>query len=90
MQDINLIQYMWMFYNWIEDQIEKNELTKNHAYSIGMFINPEMVAKLTGQDGSSKVESSDEDFEQTLKIIRSDVMKDTTPTTNKRKRKIKK
>jgi imidazolonepropionase-like amidohydrolase len=56
------IKKLWMFYNWVEDQKEKIEITKNHAYLIGSFINPEAVKKLMGEGNT--IQSSEEEFEE--------------------------
>ena len=78
-----------MFYNWAEDQKEKIEITKNQAYLIGSFINPEAVKKLMGEDNTIK--SSDEEFEQSIQMVKNDnfndLIKDNNPATStKRKR----
>lgn len=58
-----------MFYNWIEDQNEKAELAKQHAYLIGAFINPEAVQKLTKTDNVHVSDS--EDFEKSWEMVKS-------------------
>ena len=83
------IQKLWMFYNWAEDQTEKIEITKNQAYLIGSFINPEAVKKLI--EGGNTIESSDEEFEQSIQMVKNnninDFIKDNNPSTStKRKR----
>ena len=57
-----------MFHNWAQDQRDQAELAKNHAYLLGSFWNPEAVKELTGE--KSGFESSDEDFEESTKLIR--------------------
>jgi hypothetical protein len=59
---------LWMFENWIADQRDKSDLAKNHGYLIGSFINPEAVKKLT--DDGNKFESTDEEFEESMKMVR--------------------
>lgn len=61
---------MWMFYNWIEDQNENVEITKNHAYLIGSFIKPEAVKELINGGKGNHVESSDEAFEESIEMIK--------------------
>jgi len=57
-----------MFSHWIEDQSEKIDILKNHGYLIGSFINPEAVSKILGS-GSKHFESTEEDFEETSRLI---------------------
>lgn len=60
---------VWMFQNWLEDQKDKSELTKNHAYLIGSFWNPEAVKELMGQ--GNVIESTSEEFEESSELVRS-------------------
>lgn len=60
----------WMYQNWLEDQDEKNELAKNHAYLIASFWNPEAVKSvIDGSDNGSVAKSTDEEFEESFKIV---------------------
>lgn len=59
---------VWMFQNWLEDQKDKSELTKNHAYLIGSFWNPEAVKKLM-EDGST-FHSTEEEFDESSELVR--------------------
>ncbi len=61
------VQKLWMYFNWMEDQKDKSELAKNHAYLIGSFTNPEAVKKLIG--GGNTYDSSEEDFEESSRIV---------------------
>lgn len=58
---------IWMFYHWLEDQKEKVEITKNHAYLVGSFVNPDAVKELLRED--NKYQSSDEDFEKSWQMV---------------------
>ena len=58
-----------MFYSWRQDLIEKNETFKDHAYLIGGFSNPEMLKSLINKDADS-ISISDDDFEQSLKMVK--------------------
>lgn len=62
------VQKLWMYENWLEDQNDKAELAKNHAYLLGSFWNPEAVKQLT-QEGNVHT-STDEEFEESSKIVR--------------------
>ena len=57
-----------MFQNWLEDRKDTSELTKNHAYLVGSFWNPEAVREL--MDKGNTFESSEEDFEESVEMIR--------------------
>lgn len=63
------VRKIWMFNNWIEDQNENIELTKNHAYLIASFDHPEEVQKLLG-NGQVHL-STDEEFDDTSDIVKS-------------------
>jgi hypothetical protein len=84
------VQKMWMFYQWMEDEKEKSELAKNHAYLLGSFTNPEAVKKLMG--GGNSFDSSDEDFEESTqivsqnKIVIPELQKNAAPSVKRRKR----
>lgn len=75
-----------MFYNWIEDQNDNVELVKNHAYLLASFDHPEAVKKLTGE-GSQQFTSTDEEFEQSTKMIIEDANKEIAEDKGKKKRK---
>jgi hypothetical protein len=77
---------LWLYQHWIGDQRDQAELAKNHAYLIGSFTNPEAVKTLMD---SNTHESSDEDFEESQKMVL-DSMKDfqnIIPAPQKRRRK---
>lgn len=62
------VQKMWMYYNWLEDYNDQAELAKNHAYLLGSFWNPEAVKQLMGK-GNVHI-STDEEFEETTRMVR--------------------
>lgn len=63
------VQKLWMYNNYIADQNDNAELAKNHAYLLASFWNPEAVQKILGNSGNVH-ESSDEEYEESLKIVR--------------------
>lgn len=79
----------WCFNNWVQDQNDKVDLAKNHAYIIGSFINPEAVKKIIG-DGNT-YSTTDEEFEKSTKMVmESSKAEDSTKSQRrKRKRKLK-
>lgn len=66
--EMNPVQKLWMFENWIADQNDDAELAKNHAYLLASFWNPEAVKEIIGSD--NKHISTDEEFEESLEIVR--------------------
>jgi hypothetical protein len=67
--ELDPVQKMWMYENWIADQSDKAELAKNHAYLLASFYNPEGVKQALGlSENSEKI--SDEEFEESSKFIR--------------------
>ena len=77
------VQKMWMYNNWIADQNDEVELAKNHAYLLASFWNPEAVQKILGNNNVH--ESSDEEYEESIRMVR-EVNKKTPPALIKRKR----
>ena len=57
---------MWLYHQWMGDHRDDAELAKNHAYLLGSFYNPEAVQDMMNDN---KHESSDEDFEESLKMV---------------------
>ena len=58
---------MWLYHQWLGDHRDDAELAKNHAYLLGSFSNPEAVKQM--MDGPDH-ESSEEDFEESSRIVR--------------------
>ena len=77
---------IWMYENWIGDQIDKNELAKSHAYLLASFSNPEVVQKILGEDGS--IESTDEEFDETSKMIKNINIKNIEKNNGARRRRL--
>jgi hypothetical protein len=67
--EIDSVQRCWMFYNWLGDQKDMSELAKNHAYLLASFYDSEAVRKALGE-GSDVHESTDEEFEESTRMIR--------------------
>jgi hypothetical protein len=57
---------MWLYEQWLGDHRDNAELAKNHAYLLGSFTNPEAVQQLMS---NAIHESSDEDMEESLKMV---------------------
>lgn len=81
------VQKSWMYQNWIADQNDDAELAKNLAYLVGSFFNPEAVKQLMGQN--NVFESSEEDLEETSRIVRENTLKDLNSKMSKRRRRFK-
>jgi hypothetical protein len=70
---------LWLYEQWVGDQRDDAELAKNHAYLLGSFTNPEAVQQMLN---SNTHESSDEDFEESLKLV-TDFKMETLPQQQK-------
>jgi hypothetical protein len=61
------VQKLWMYENWLGDQLDKGELAKNHAYLIASFDHPEAVKNIMGSGNTHM--SSDEEFEESSRMV---------------------
>lgn len=66
--ELDPVRKMWMYENWVADQIDKAELAKNHAYLLASFSNPEAVQKILGDDNVH--ESTEDELNETSKMVR--------------------
>jgi hypothetical protein len=66
--EMDPVQKMWMYENWVADQIDKAELAKNHAYLLASFSNPEAVQKILGEGNVH--ESTEDELNETSRMIR--------------------
>jgi hypothetical protein len=78
------VQKIWMYENWIADQNDDAELAKNHAYLLASFWNPEAVKEILGQ-GDVRV-STDEEFEETSRMVREASLKSLEEKTKTKRR----
>lgn len=62
------IQYAWMYASWLQDTSDDIEVTKNAIYLLASFSHPEAVQKLIN-DKNKQFSSSDEDFEESSKMV---------------------
>jgi len=67
--DMDPVQRVWMFNNWIADRNEQAELAKNHAYLLASFWNPEAVNKIMNQDTSAIV-ATEEEYEEATRMVK--------------------
>lgn len=77
------VMKMWMFNSWLEDSNENVELFKHHGYLIGSFINPEAAKQL---NGSNSYSVSEEEFEETTKMVRNAIIQSKEPVKSSRRR----
>lgn len=81
---------MWLFHQWLGDHRDNAELAKNHAYLLGSFWNSEAVQKMLNDNVH---ESSDEDYEESLRMVRDTNLKlmqaEKLPKKRKRKSRLK-
>lgn len=66
--DMDPVQKLWMFNNWVADQNDQAELAKNHAYLLASFWNPEAVQQILG-DGNVH-QSTEDEFEESSRMVR--------------------
>jgi hypothetical protein len=71
--DMDPVQKVWMYENWLGDQNDDAELAKNHAYLVASFWNPEAVKQILG-DGNQHM-STDDEFEESSRMVREMNMK---------------
>lgn len=64
--DMDPVQKMWLYENWLGNHRDEAELAKNHAYLLGSFWNPEAVQDL---NNTNVHESSDEDEEESWQMV---------------------
>ena len=81
-RNIDNVTKNWMFFSWLEDRIEKNELTHKQICLLGSFWNPKAAQEMLGMGDSRKVSVSDKDFENAVKYVANAKPK----KTNKRKK----
>jgi hypothetical protein len=73
--DMDPVQKIWMFENWLADQNDDAELAKNHAYLVASFWNPEAVKQILGEGNTHQ--STDDEFEESSRMVRELNMKNT-------------
>ena len=86
-QEMDPVQKIWMFENWLHDFKEKQEESKYLGYLIGSFTNPKAVQDLINRDKNAFI-SDDEEFEELSRKIVEHNRKQDKPIKGKRKRKI--
>jgi hypothetical protein len=62
------VQKLWMFENWLEDQNDKSELAKKHAYLLASFTYPEKVKQLIG-DGNTHI-STEKELDESCDMVK--------------------
>jgi hypothetical protein len=68
-EEMDPVQRVWMFNNWVADRNEQAELTKNHAYLLASFWNPEAVDKIMNKDDVI-ISSSEEAYEESTQMVK--------------------
>ena len=70
----NPIEYLWMYESWRQDHEDRNEFQKSFSIFLGSFFNPEAAKKMM-EVSSPNHESTDEDFERSLEMVKEDKKK---------------
>jgi hypothetical protein len=65
--DMDPVQKLFMYENWLADRKDDAELAKNHAYLLASFWNPEAVKQLV--DGGNTHESTEDEFEESSRMV---------------------
>lgn len=77
-----------MYEHWVRDEEQQYELLKSQAILIGSFTNPD-AAKAMIKAETPDFESSEEDFEKSLKMVLDDREKN-KPVRKKKRQRLKK
>ena len=83
-EEMDPVLKRWLFENWVADKKDAAELAKNHAYLLASFSHPEAVKQLLG-DGNVH-QSTDEEFEESSRMVREMNLKDLKKEPVKRRR----
>jgi len=81
--EMDPVQKLWMFHQWVGDQLDRAELAKNQAYLLASFDHPEEVKKLMG-DGDVHI-STDEEFEESSRMVREANLRSLNEMNNERR-----
>jgi lipoprotein NlpI len=81
--DMDPVRKLWMYENWLGDHRDEAELAKNHAYLLGSFWNPEAVQQMLNDVVH---ESTDEDLEESMKMVMDTDVRASTQKPIKRRR----
>ncbi len=87
-EEMDPVEKIVMYYNWLEDKKDNYDLAKHHGILIGSFINPEMAMKMSGE-GSTNFKSTDDEFEESTNIIKKEKELEKIQTKRKRKKLVK-
>lgn len=79
------VQKRWLFEQWLGDRKDLTELAKNHAYLLASFDHPETVKQLVGEGNVHM--STDEEFEESSRMVREMNLKAMVPQKGKTERK---
>lgn len=67
-EQMDPVEKLVMFYNWLEDKKDNYELAKQHGLLVGSFINPDAAKKMS--DDSNVIKSSEQDFEKSMNLVK--------------------
>lgn len=70
-EEVDPLLKAYMFEQWLQDQIEAQELQRMNAILVGSFTNPEAARNMLKSD-SPDFTSSDEDFQKSIEMIEQD------------------
>lgn len=67
--EMDPVRKAFYFYNWMADKNDKNEMIKDLGLLIGSFIDVEKVKNILGMNANKRI-SSDEDFDESTKMVK--------------------
>lgn len=67
-ENLSPVKRLWMYESWCQDLIDKNEFAKSFSIFLGSFSNPEAAQQMLKQENPD-YGSTDEDFEESTRMV---------------------
>ena len=83
-EDMDPLMKLWLYESWVQDLEDKHEFAKGYSIFQGSFTNPSMARDMIKKDNPEHM-STDEDFEESMRMVLEDRNK-TKPKETKRRR----
>lgn len=77
--------WIWMYYNWLQDKEELHKTYKDYALFIGSFSNWEMANNIHNKE-NPKYQSSDEDFDRATEMVVKEIEEEESKSQNRHRR----
>ncbi|KKN61313.1 hypothetical protein LCGC14_0523040 [marine sediment metagenome] len=85
-ENLSPMKRLWMYESWCQDLEDKNEFAKSFSIFLGSFSNPEAAQQMLKKDNPD-YGSTDEDFEESTRMVLADRERQKEKTRPKRRRK---